>query len=307
MIAGVTFLTLLATAGVRATPGVLIVPLEREFGWSLRDDLASDLGQPAPLRPDRPVRGRAHGADRSPSSDARLAGDGRDGRGLFGLDDHPLAAHPALGRDRRRWHGHDGDGTRGDGGQPMVRRAGAGAGRPDGELRDRPDGVPSCPGGDRRVARLAPAVLVVAGTAFLLVPLVALLCATGPRTSGSPRWEPLWESRGVRAGVERPVAAALAALATVFTLGTSRLLAGSFFICGLSTNGLIGTASDPACMDAGIPEVRAAGLLAAMGLFDLVGDHRLGLAVRPVRQPGPALLVLRLAGAVTGLPALRPR
>jgi MFS family permease len=30
----VTFVTLLATAGVRATPGVLIVPLEREFGWS---------------------------------------------------------------------------------------------------------------------------------------------------------------------------------------------------------------------------------------------------------------------------------
>src|SRR3979409_1607028 len=34
VLAGRTFLTLLATAGVRATPGVLIVPLEREFGWS---------------------------------------------------------------------------------------------------------------------------------------------------------------------------------------------------------------------------------------------------------------------------------
>ena len=34
MVAAVTFLTLLAAAGVRATPGVLIVPLETEFGWS---------------------------------------------------------------------------------------------------------------------------------------------------------------------------------------------------------------------------------------------------------------------------------
>ena len=32
--AGVVFLTLFATAGFRATPSVLIVPLEDEFGWS---------------------------------------------------------------------------------------------------------------------------------------------------------------------------------------------------------------------------------------------------------------------------------
>ena len=34
IILGVTFLTLLAGAGIRATPSVLIVPLEEEFGWS---------------------------------------------------------------------------------------------------------------------------------------------------------------------------------------------------------------------------------------------------------------------------------
>ncbi len=34
VVAGVTFLTLLTAAGLRATPGVLIVPLETEFGWS---------------------------------------------------------------------------------------------------------------------------------------------------------------------------------------------------------------------------------------------------------------------------------
>jgi MFS family permease len=34
VVAGITFLTLIVAAAVRATPSVLIVPLEREFGWS---------------------------------------------------------------------------------------------------------------------------------------------------------------------------------------------------------------------------------------------------------------------------------
>ncbi len=33
IIVGITFLTLLTTAGIRSVPGVLIVPLENEFGW----------------------------------------------------------------------------------------------------------------------------------------------------------------------------------------------------------------------------------------------------------------------------------
>lgn len=34
IVAAVTFMVLLVTAGIRATPGVLMVPLETEFGWS---------------------------------------------------------------------------------------------------------------------------------------------------------------------------------------------------------------------------------------------------------------------------------
>src|SRR6186713_3173824 len=34
VIASVTFVVLIVTAGIRATPGVLMVPLEAEFGWS---------------------------------------------------------------------------------------------------------------------------------------------------------------------------------------------------------------------------------------------------------------------------------
>lgn len=49
------------------------------------------------------------------------------------------------------------------------------------------------------------------------------------------------------------------------------LLAGSFFICGLSTSGLIGTHFISFCMSYGFTVVFAASLLSFMGLFDLVG------------------------------------
>jgi len=53
--------------------------------------------------------------------------------------------------------------------------------------------------------------------------------------------------------------------------GTFWLLAGTFFFCGFSTNGLIGVHLIAACGDHGMLEVAAAGLLAMMGLFDLFG------------------------------------
>jgi MFS family permease len=49
------------------------------------------------------------------------------------------------------------------------------------------------------------------------------------------------------------------------------LLAGSFFICGLSTSGLIGTHFVSYCMSYGIPMVMAASLMSFMGIFDLIG------------------------------------
>jgi predicted MFS family arabinose efflux permease len=54
------------------------------------------------------------------------------------------------------------------------------------------------------------------------------------------------------------------------------LLFISFAVCGFSTNGLVATHLIPYCMDHGLPEVSAAGLLAAMGLFDLVGTTMSG-------------------------------
>jgi sugar phosphate permease len=49
------------------------------------------------------------------------------------------------------------------------------------------------------------------------------------------------------------------------------LLFFTFFVCGLSTTGLIGTHFIPLCQDFGMPEVTAASVLAMMGAFDFVG------------------------------------
>lgn len=49
------------------------------------------------------------------------------------------------------------------------------------------------------------------------------------------------------------------------------ILFGSFFVCGLSTNGLIQTHWISICGDFGITPVGAAGTLAVLGLFDFVG------------------------------------
>src|SRR5205085_4832917 len=71
--------------------------------------------------------------------------------------------------------------------------------------------------------------------------------------------------------IGNPLAQPLRVLAEVRQSSAFWLLAGSFFICGASTNGLIGTHLIPAAMDHGFGEVAAASLLATIGVFDIVG------------------------------------
>ncbi|UPK39596.1 MFS transporter [Bradyrhizobium sp. 186] len=67
---------------------------------------------------------------------------------------------------------------------------------------------------------------------------------------------------------------------TAVALGTLRdasksrafwILFATFFVCGASTNGLVQVHLIPMCLDFGIPQVQAASLLAAMGIFDFFG------------------------------------
>src|SRR5882762_3642423 len=67
------------------------------------------------------------------------------------------------------------------------------------------------------------------------------------------------------------MAAALGALRDAAKTRVFWILFLTFFICGASTNGLIQVHLIPMCLDFGIPQVQAASLLAAMGVFDFFG------------------------------------
>jgi MFS family permease len=67
------------------------------------------------------------------------------------------------------------------------------------------------------------------------------------------------------------MAAALGTLRDASQTRVFWILFATFFICGASTNGLIQVHLIPMCLDFGIPQVQAASLLAAMGIFDFFG------------------------------------
>ena len=81
---------------------------------------------------------------------------------------------------------------------------------------------------------------------------------TGPIVSPPPNNSPI-------------MAAALGTLRDASKTKVFWILFGTFFICGASTNGLVQVHLIPMCFDYGIPQVQAASLLAAMGIFDFVG------------------------------------
>ena len=119
------------------------------------------------------------------------------------------------------------------------------------------------------------ATLVMAGAAAVAIPIVALFLRERPADLGIPPFggERIEPAAG---GGANPARIALAALGEGVRSRDFWLLTATFFICGASTNGLIGTHLIPAAHDHGIPEVRAASLLALMGVFDLVGTTGAG-------------------------------
>jgi MFS family permease len=118
-------------------------------------------------------------------------------------------------------------------------------------------------------------ILIVASPVALMIPIVFALLREQPADLGIPAY-------GGTAGAAptlapaNPARIAIAALADGLRSRDFWLLTLTFVICGASTNGLVGTHLIPAAHDHGIPEVRAAGLLAIMGIFDLAGTTASG-------------------------------
>ena len=122
-----------------------------------------------------------------------------------------------------------------------------------------------------------PVVVTVSIVTLLLAPLVWLLIPERPadvglRPYGAPDdYEAPASLNGANA-----LAYAFQTLGRAAKTRTFWLLFLGFFICGLTTNGLVGVHMIAFCGDRGMPEVKAAGLLALMGLFDLFGTTASG-------------------------------
>src|SRR6185295_2937398 len=115
------------------------------------------------------------------------------------------------------------------------------------------------------------AALLVAGAASVVFLIVLVFMRDRPEDLGL-----LPYGRKVGADPPRPAMAPIAALRHAMRSRAFWVLAGTFFVCGASTNGLIGTHLIAACHDYGIPQVRSARLLAMMGIFDIVGTTASG-------------------------------
>jgi MFS family permease len=126
------------------------------------------------------------------------------------------------------------------------------------------------------------ASLIIAGAALAVVPLVVLALRDHPEERGVSAYgaEELPHEVTVHAlepdQLPVPAQSGAARLALVALRDASRtrtfwaLMAG-FAICGATTNGLIGTHFVPAAHDHGMGATTAAGLLAVVGVFDIVG------------------------------------
>ena len=268
----VTFVTLMATAGFRSAPSVLIVPLEDAFGWS-RSDISLAVA----------INVRLFGLV-SPFAAALME--------KFGIRKVVMSALTTVSFGAfltifiqvpwqliATWGVIVGVGT----GSMALVFAATVANRWFVAKRGLVTGLLTAASATGQLiflpglSHLAQTYgwksvsLTVASFALLVVPFVFFFLRDKPADLGLLPY-------GAPADWQPPAKSELSAVALAMdTLVQSSkrkdfwYLFGSFFVCGLSTSGLIGTHFIPAAHDHGMPTTLAASLLAMVGVFDVIG------------------------------------
>ena len=279
VVVGVIFLALLASAGLRSAPGVLILPLEDAFGWG-RDTISLSaavgiflyglVGPFAAALMDRVGLRRTVMGAFALMSLATAAS-------LFMAEPWHLiltwgvfsgiasgAVATVLGATiATRWFKTN---------RGLVMGL-LSASTASGNLIFLPGMAALAESGGWR-----PVVTAVAIVTACLIPLVYFFVPERPSSIGVAPYgstEPPG-SEEIRRVPDNFLAATFGTLAVAARTRTFWLLFGTFFVCGFTTNGLVGTHLIAFCGDVGIPEIQAAGLLAFMGLFDLIGTTASG-------------------------------
>jgi len=277
IVVGITCLVLLTSAGIRSTPGILMVPLEEEFHWSratIALAVSINLILYGCIGPFAAAVMERFGIRRSVLCALALVGIGVASTSLMqypwqlilmwgvlvgvgtGFLASVLAAVVAA-----RWF------TARRGLVVGILSGGASTG----QLLFLPAmaNVTAAYGWRATVICIAAVVCVV-------LPLVTLLMRDRPSDLGLMPYGETGEPKPAQPAKGNPVVLAFGALREGARVRDFWLLAATYFVCGASTNGLIGTHLIPACMDHGYTAVTGAALLATMGVFNFVGTTSSG-------------------------------
>jgi len=274
----VVFVALLVSAGVRAAPTVLIIPLESELGWG-RAAISAAVSIGLLLYG---LSGPAAGwlMDRFGPKLLTLFG-----LALIGLSTLMGTAMTELWQLNLFWGVLSGVGTgvvapvlgATVANRWFVKRRGLvlgilGAAASAGQLLT----VPALMWLVVEVGWRAGTAVLAAIVLLVLVPVLLFMrndpASMGLRAYGEPQKNPAEESSAPEpsTAVAQPPGPTGSPILGAFRSPVFWLLSGSFFICGASSNGIIGVHFVPHSIDHGIPEVTAASVLAIMGVMNFV-------------------------------------
>ena len=276
VVAAVTFVVVVLMAGVRAAPGVLIVPFEEEFGWSriaISFAVGVNLLLYGAVGPFAAALMDRFGVRRTMALALTATGIGVAGTPamsetwqlvalwgvVVGLGTGFLGWFIAAYIATRWFHTRQG--------MVMGLLTAANAA---GQLVFLPAMAWLTMQAGWRATSFSMAAIVIG-----FVPLLLWLMRDHPAEVGvAPYGSVTLTAPAVPNG--NPAQVAFRALGEGARSRDFWLLAGSYFVCGASTNGLISTHLIPACIDHGLSEVAGAGLLATTGVFAFIGGTASG-------------------------------
>jgi len=274
VVALATFAVMLITSGVRATPGLFMVPLETEFGWSravISASIAVNIALFGLIGP-------------FAASVMDRWGLRRVVLGALALMAGAVALSTQMSAEWQfflLWGVVVGAAT----GVTAMVLAAVVATRWFDARRGLVMGMLSAANATGQLIFLTPlalvietsnwrsAALIVAAAAVIVFVVVWVFMRDRPSDVGL---RPYGRAADTALAAPPNAIPPLRALAIASRTRAFWILAGTFFVCGASTNGLIGTHLISACHDVGIPPVRSAQLLALMGIFDILGTTASG-------------------------------
>jgi len=272
IIVGIVFMVLLAAAGIRATPSVMILPLEQEFGWSrttISFVISVNIALYGLIGPFSAAAMQRYGIRPMVLGALSLLALGTLLSTLMTMPWHMLLA----------WGLIVGAGS----GVAANTLAATIVGRWFETRRGLAMGLLTASAATGQMVFLPlmatmvdhfgwrSVAILVASVAAIAIPVVALLLPERPEDIGLQRYGQTDHVFKESDSTQNPFAIAFDALKRSVNVRDFWLLFFSFFICGMSTNGYIGSHFIAMCSDYGIGAVGGAKILAMMGILDLVG------------------------------------